>query len=63
MPDFLDMGKYSFYVWSSVALFFILIGWDMFSLQRKQKSLCRQLLAMQRRQKHRRRSHRNQPLE
>lgn len=53
MPEFLDMGKYAVYVWSSVALFFFLVGWDILSLRRKQRHLCRQLLSMQRRRQQR----------
>ncbi len=59
MPEFLDMGKYAVYVWSSVALFFALIGWDMISLKLRQKQLCRQLLSLQRRQQQRQKQRRN----
>ncbi len=61
MPEFLDMGKYSVYVWSSVALFFALITWDMWSLRRKRRQLCQQLLSLQRRGRNRRPRQRNRP--
>jgi len=60
MPEFFDMGKYGVYVWSSVALFFVLIGWDMVSLKLKQKQLCRQLLSLLRRQGQQKRRNRPQ---
>ncbi len=49
MPEVFDMGKYGFYVWSSVAVFFFLIALDIYNLWRKEKQLCRQLSSFQRR--------------
>ena len=43
MSEFLNMGGYAVYVWSSFAVFFIAMFIDFFGLKSKEKSVKRQI--------------------
>ncbi len=45
MMDLFDMGKYDFYVWSSIAVFILAIVIDFISINSKQKQLKRLIKA------------------
>ncbi len=45
MMDIFDMGKYDFYVWTSMAVFLLAILADFISLKNKQKHLKRLIKA------------------
>ncbi|KAA3638430.1 MAG: heme exporter protein CcmD [Proteobacteria bacterium] len=49
MLTMLDMGKYNFFVWGSMALFALMMAVDLISLHRQKKQLKRQIKARQRR--------------
>ncbi len=49
MMELFDMGKYDFYVWSSVGVFVLALVADFISIKSKQKHLKRQIKARIRR--------------
>lgn len=49
MLTLLDMGKYNFFVWSSMALFGLMLTVDLVSIHRQRKQIERQVKARQRR--------------
>ena len=52
MSNFLNMGGYAFYVWSSIGVFFVAMLIDFISLNMKQKTVKRSIRALLRRKKH-----------
>jgi len=50
MLTLLDMGKYNFFVWSSMALFGLMLTVDLVSIHRHRRQIARQIKARQRRQ-------------
>jgi len=53
MSEFLNMGGYAFYVWTSFALFFLAMAIDFISLVLKEKSIKRNIRSLMRRKKNR----------
>ncbi|MCF6289219.1 MAG: heme exporter protein CcmD [Proteobacteria bacterium] len=53
MSEFLNMGGYAVYVWSSIGLFFMALIIDFISLSMKQKSVKRSILSYLRRKTNR----------
>ncbi len=53
MNEFLNMGGYAFYVWSSVGLFFITMLVDFISLRVKDKTVKRNIKSFIRRKNNR----------
>ena len=51
MNEFLDMGGYAFYVWTSMGLFFVAMLIDFVSLNLKEKSVKRNIRSFLRRKK------------
>lgn len=51
MFELFDMGKYNFFVWTSIALFFIMIALDLATVWGQRKHLNRRIKARQRRHK------------
>jgi len=51
MKEFLYMGGYAFYVWSSIGLFFVAMIVDFISLNSTEKSVKRNIKAYLRRKK------------
>ncbi len=49
MMELFDMGKYDFYVWSSIGVFVLALVIDFISIKSKQKHLKRQIKAKIRR--------------
>jgi heme exporter protein CcmD len=49
MNEFLNMGGYAFYVWSSIGLFLIAMVIDLFSLKSKEKTVKRNIRSFLRR--------------
>mgnify|MGYP001627841071 CR=1 FL=1 len=49
MLTLLDMGKYNFFVWASMALFALMMAVDFISIHRQRKQLIRQIKSRQRR--------------
>lgn len=47
--DFLDMGGYAFYVWSSIGLFLAAMVFDLVSLNMKEKAVKRKIRSFIRR--------------
>lgn len=50
MMTLLDMGKYNFFVWGSMALFGVMLAVDFITIHRQRKQLSRQIKSRQRRQ-------------
>ncbi len=50
MLTILDMGKYNFFVWSSMALFAVMLTVDFISIHRQKRHIERQVKARHRRQ-------------
>jgi len=50
MFTLLDMGKYNFFVWSSMAIFGVMMLVDFISIHRQRKQIERQIKARHRRQ-------------
>ena len=53
MSELFHMGGYGFYVWGSMACFFVIMGYDFIGLQMKKKQAERQVKAMHRKAKSR----------
>ena len=51
MNEFLNMGGYAFYVWSSIGFFLIAMVIDFISLSLKEKSVKRNIFSLMRRKK------------
>ena len=51
MNEFLNMGGYAFYVWSSIGLFVIAMLIDFFSLGMKEKTVKRNIKSLIKRKK------------
>lgn len=51
MNEFLNMGGYAFYVWTSIALFFCALIIDFLSLNLKEKTVKRSIKSFLRRKK------------
>jgi heme exporter protein D len=51
MSEFFNMGGYAFYVWSSIALFFVAMIIDVVGLNIKEKSVKRNIRSFLRRKK------------
>lgn len=49
MSDFLSMGGYGFYVWSSYGLFAAMLVWDLLAPRLRERATLRQLALKQRR--------------
>ncbi|MCX7543961.1 heme exporter protein CcmD [Marinicella gelatinilytica] len=49
MLTLFDMGKYNFFVWSSMALFGLMLTVDLISIHRQKRSIQRQIKSRQRR--------------
>ena len=54
MSEFLNMGGYAFYVWTSFAVFMLSLIIDIVQLKLKEKSLKRNLKSLLKRKKNRR---------
>lgn len=54
MSDFWSMGGYGFYVWSSYALFLVLLFWDFLAPRWRERAALGQAAARQRREAARR---------
>ncbi|MCK7595198.1 heme exporter protein CcmD [Pseudomarimonas salicorniae] len=50
MSDFWSMGGYGFYVWTSYALFLVLLGWDALAPRIRERAALRAAQARQRRE-------------
>ncbi len=59
MMELFDMGKYNFYVWGSVAVFFIAMLADYISVSRKHKQIKRLIKAKGKRQRNQSANRRN----
>jgi len=51
MNEFLNMGGYAFYVWSSIGLFFVAMIIDIVGLNMKERSVKRDIRSFLRRKK------------
>lgn len=49
MLELFDMGKYNFFVWSSIALFIMMIAVDLGSVWQQRKQITRRIKARHRR--------------
>lgn len=49
MNEFLNMGGYAFYVWSSIGLFIFAMIFDFFSLQNSEKKIKRNIKSLMKR--------------
>ncbi|WP_154223191.1 heme exporter protein CcmD [Marinicella rhabdoformis] len=53
MSELFHMGGYEFYVWGSMACFFVIMAYDFLGLQLKKKQAERQVKAMHKKAKNR----------
>ncbi len=60
MMELFDMGKYDFYVWGSVAVFFVALIVDYLSVSSKHKQIKRLIKAKGKRQRNQSTNRRNQ---
>jgi heme exporter protein D len=44
MRDFLDMGGYALYVWSSIGLTFVVLAANLYAARARHRRVCQQLL-------------------
>jgi len=49
MLELFDMGKYNFFVWSSISLFILMIAVDLGSVWKQRKQITRRVKARHRR--------------
>ncbi len=51
MAEWFDMGGYGFYVWGSMACFFVVMGYDFIGLQLKKRNVHRQVKSLNKRKR------------